>query len=337
MLVLALALGLGVVSATVRTRVCPAAPPADPDANYQVHPGVGNWVICAASFTGDDAPELARQLVSQIRSRWHLPAYVFNRADEERRRQQEELEAEQRLVQQFIPNAPVRRRTIRVEEQCAVLVGGYPDMESARRTLDQIKRLPVPDLHLNSGRSPLGVIQTVGDDNKPKREFVNPFTTAFVTRNPSIPPAQVSKWDPGLEKFNANEEYSLLRCPRQWTLLVKEYAGCQVVQTGMSGGIMKDLWPGSNKPGQALDAAGLQAHELARVLRQLNFQSYVLHTRTSSFVTIGAFDNLNEPDVKRVSQQLAALQTRLGAGNPLQLARQPLPMQVPKPPARNPG
>ena len=46
------------------------------------------------------------------------------------------------------------------------------------------------------------------------------------------------------------------------------------------------------RTGEALGAAGLQAHELARFLRTpqlgLGFEAYVLHTRNKSVVTVGA-------------------------------------------------
>lgn len=309
---------------------------ADPQGHYPITPGIGAFVICAACFTGDEAPDLARQLVYQIRANYNVPAYLFNRGDEERRRQQEELEAVQRLNLQVNQNQPVRRRTIRIEEQCAVLVGGYPDMETGRLALDQIKAMKVNELRLRSGQSALDVMQTVKEDGTVQRSFVNPFTTAFVTRNPSIPPDQINKFDPQLLVFNADEEYSLLKCPQRWTLAVKQYAGCKVVQTGATptGGFLKNLLPGPNKPGASLDAAGLQAHELARVLRQLNFQSFVLHTRTNSLVTVGAFTSPDDPNIKRVQHQLASLQERLKPKDPLQLLPTPIPMEVPRQPGR---
>ena len=64
-----------------------AAPPvdADPNRDYPVTPEAGPWMICAAYFTGPTAPDLAKQMVQQIRSRYNLPAYVFNYADEDAR------------------------------------------------------------------------------------------------------------------------------------------------------------------------------------------------------------------------------------------------------------
>src|SRR5207244_2318331 len=66
-----------------------AAPAPSP---YPITPDAGAWLICAASYFGPDAPELARQLVVQIRAKHNLAAYVFNHADEERRKMRAEFE-----------------------------------------------------------------------------------------------------------------------------------------------------------------------------------------------------------------------------------------------------
>src|SRR5262249_22143287 len=72
---------------------------------------------------------------------------------------------------------------------------------------------------------------------------------------------------------------------------------------------LKMLGLSGSKPGEALGAAALQAHELAKLLRdpRLGFTAYVLHTRTSSIVTVGGFNALNDAEMQRVQRQLAAL------------------------------
>src|SRR5712691_8146310 len=70
----------------------PAAGSAEAASQYPVTPEAGPWLICAASYMGADAPDLARQLVLEIRQRHRLPAYVFDRTAEERRKQREEHE-----------------------------------------------------------------------------------------------------------------------------------------------------------------------------------------------------------------------------------------------------
>src|SRR5262249_57037570 len=84
--------------------------------------------------------------------------------------------------------------------------------------------------------------------------------------------AKQSNWDPLWPKLNAFEEYSLLKNPKSFTLLVKKYSGGGVFQagssdTGMGKGILNAIGLGSLTGGEQLNAAGAQAHELARLLR----------------------------------------------------------------------
>jgi hypothetical protein len=314
------------------------APAAPAEPIYPVTPAAGPWMICAASYMGPDAPELARQLVLEIRSRHNLPAYIFNHGDEERRKQREEHER----LRQLYPGVPIRRRIVRVPEQCAVLVGGYPDMESASQALPAIKKLPLPELKLEAGKLAYDTMSVYSPNHEHKatdvkRVPINPFTNAFVTRNPTVPaePKQVPKFDPFWKELNADEEYSLLSCPRPWTLVVKEYQGSAIVQPQSgSSNFLKMLGLGGNKPGEGLSAAAKQAHELAKVLRdkRLGFTAYVLHTRTKSIVTVGAFNSPDDPELMRTQRQLASLKfSGPNQKDPIGLFASPMLMEVPHP------
>src|SRR5262249_45664335 len=113
---------------------------------YSVTPQSGNWVVLVASYTQGppelagteahaaakagtepDAAAKAYDFVEEIRTKYKTPAYVFNRGAEERRKQQEEI----RQLREKCPQG--RFRTIRIQEQYAVLVGGYKDSETARK------------------------------------------------------------------------------------------------------------------------------------------------------------------------------------------------------------
>src|SRR5262249_49903118 len=65
---------------------------ADPNKEYVVTAEIGPWMICAASYTGPQAAQLAHEMVLEIRSRFNVPAYLFNRGDKERQEQREYLE-----------------------------------------------------------------------------------------------------------------------------------------------------------------------------------------------------------------------------------------------------
>jgi hypothetical protein len=355
---LALGLGLGIIAFSVQTpptdgqpgQVMPglgSAPgtPAQgsaplPGNEFAITLNAGEWLICVASYSGSDAMELGRQLVLQIRGKYNMAAYLFNRGEEERRLQNEEFARLEKERHASNPLAPLRKRSIRIDDQVAVLVGGYDKIETARREMDKIKKWQPPQLHTSSGNPSQDVVFITREDGRSQeREVVNPFSNAFVTKNPIQATQRGPTVDPKWWDLNRNEKYSLLECQKPLTLLVKQYGGATgLVQSTMSQqntesqGFLNKLWSGA-RPGEALDAGGKQAHELARVLRDLSFQAYVLHTRGASLVTVGAFNSLEDPEYKRVTQQLAALQQRLGSspsGDPFKLNPIPAPMTVPR-------
>ena len=86
----------------------------------------------------------ARQMVIELRSTYKLHAYVHNHGAEERRKEYERVREIVKKQQDFIKETgaiatPIRVRHMRIEEQCAVLVGGYKTDDEAKRSLQQIQ------------------------------------------------------------------------------------------------------------------------------------------------------------------------------------------------------
>ncbi len=314
--------------------------PAAPNP-YPLTAAAGEWLICAAHYQGPNGPELSRQVCAELRDRHRLQAFIYNRGAEERRKQAEEWE---KLKQQF-HGAPVRRRTVRIPDTYAVLVGGLGDQKAASDYLPRIRALPLPQLKLEGHPDVQPYDLMIQEEidprtKKPVRNWapVNPFHTAMVVRNPLVPHSGPAKprWDPFWKKLNADEEYSLLKNPKQYTLLVKEYLGTRTIQQPTKSSSFLDiLGLGGSKEGEGLAGCAAQAHELARFLRlpQLGFRAYVLHTRNSSVVTVGEFSGPDDPELERLQRQLANLRfgTQNGQEDPIGLLPTPLPIEVPRP------
>jgi hypothetical protein len=328
--------GLGAVAMLLAVvGMLPAAPrvDADPNKDYRITPEVGPFVICAASYTGPNARTLASQLVLYLRQRDNLPAYYFDRGAEERRQQEEYLKT---IRQNSDPDARIRK--VRIEDQYAVLVGGYPDMDAGRRALTGLKKLKPPDLKLGPNQTTEAII---GDPETGRLWAMSPFAHAFVTRNPSIPREQQPQEKPDdsfLKELNAGEEYSLLQIKKPYSLAVKEYHGISITQPRTGASAFLDRIGLGRRSSDLLSASALQAHELCRVLRSAyNLEAYVLHTRRSSIVSVGGFDSPNDPELFRVQQQLAKVTPRPGqapapgATEVLQLFSPAIPMRVPRP------
>src|SRR5262249_42137949 len=156
-------------------------------------PQAGTYLICAAHYIGPEGMELARQGAVELRKRHKMPAFIFNRGEEERRKQREYWG---NLAKQH-PGVPVRRPVRRIHDQFAVLIGGFKDMDSAHKSLARVKKLPLPRMKLEGGKSPYDLMTYTEKDKKGnpvvKRAPVNPFHNAMVVRNPLVPAVHQQK------------------------------------------------------------------------------------------------------------------------------------------------
>jgi hypothetical protein len=310
---------------------------ADPQKEYNVTPEVGPWMVCAASYMGETAPKMAHALVLELRRDYDLPAFVFNHGAEERKKIEEELQNQRRRQEELLrqqglhPDQPLRPRGVRIQDQCAVLIGGYKDMETARAALDKIKKLPNPksvpvDKYMMASTDPNNKLQNL------QTQDANIFRSSFVTRNPTVPQEKVDRSiDPAtLKHLNSSESYSLLKCKQPWTLAVKEFQGGMAIQPASAPPSLLEKLLG-NKSEEHMSAIGMQAHEVAKFLREnLKLEAYVLHTPSSSVVTVGGYADPDDPQLHQAQQKLKNLQLNSPVYS-IQFVSNPLPMPVPKP------
>jgi hypothetical protein len=232
---------------------------------------------------------------------------------------------------------------IRYEIQCAVLVGGYKDMESAHRALEQLKKCSADKL--KEKNIPLHSVGRVKFDKEGKpcgaeMGLVNPFEYALVVANPSIKKADRPKGFTAedmvlLRTLNEGEPLSLLKCPKKFTLAVKQYAMPASIDSKKSSSSMLEKL-GLGASGNKVDGAAESAHNLAVILNSsASFQrqkltAWVLHTRFCSYVTVGGFDKADDPSIPFLQEELPKLNTGERALRPaLQLVAQPRLMPVP--------
>jgi hypothetical protein len=305
---------------------------SDPGKDYPVTPAAGEWLIIVQSYTGDLAAEQARKLCIELRSKYDMPAYIFNRGQEERAKQQEEYRKRRQQQEDWLrergltTDMPFRMPHVRIEEQFAVLIGGYKDLDSASRALEKIKKLPPPAKELMD----YVPVALPSADKKDKGHiegaFLNPFLRAFCVRNPTIPHEKPKEQpDPLLKEMNADETYSVFKCSKPWTLKVKEFTG--MIVTGQKAAPTRFIDSLFGKHQDTLGASAMQAHEIARVLRDhMKLEAYVMHTRYGSVVTVGGYDSRDDPRLIQNQKTLANLQL----GPVIKFDPVPLPMEVPK-------
>src|SRR5262249_32869662 len=129
-----------------------------------------------------------------------------------------------------------------------------------------------------------------------------------------------------MKKLNADEPYSLLKCGKPWTLAIASFEGATLLKDKDSSGSFFDKLMG-REGGERLSAAAMNAHNLAKALHEskLRLETYVLHTRYRSVVSVGGYDR---PDDAKMSQDaLFVKRMEIDQSNPFFI--QPRPMEVP--------
>jgi hypothetical protein len=315
---------LPILAGLICTGVGRAGIEADPSKDYPLTPEAGQWFVCATCFVGPKAPALAKEMVYEIRSRYNVPAYVFDKGADERKKEQERL----RKIHEENGDFSVRLRTVRIPDECAVMVGGFKDQESAGKYLKQVKNWPAPK---NPELSP--IIHDVAEPEKENEKaqvrgaHVSPYIMAFVAHNALVPLDK--KVDPKMEAFmrkiNAGEKYSVYSCRKPWTLVVAQFQGVSVFQSKAADeSFIKTLF--SSSKGESLSASAMNAENMCEYLRKCKLDSYVLHTSWGSVVCVGGFDSKDDPRMSSMKTRLA----QLPKGQGLQMMPEPLPMEVPK-------
>jgi hypothetical protein len=234
---------------------------------------------------------------------------------------------------------------------CAILVGGYATLDEANAALKKVQKWPTPDIHLPSGAPPFMsryemILDKTGssvmENGKPKSKVVmlNPCPTAFAIRNPTLVDEQAAgkaKFDPAWRVMNSEEQYSVYKCKKPWTLAIAQYRLYNGVQPKTEPGSLLDtLLPFGGHKQDPLDTAAVSANSLANFLhKNLNMEAYVLHTQTGSVVTVAGFDRWDDPSIDSMRTQIYAVRQKIAENArsrglaPPPFFDKPLPMEVP--------
>jgi Spy/CpxP family protein refolding chaperone len=140
----------GLAALAVATPARAQAPAPDMQ-SLALSPQVGQWVICITSFMGDQSARLAYDLTLELRQRYRLHAYIFNRSAEQRREAEMDRERMRQRELKIIQRdggdpeqVHLHLPKIRVEDAYAVVVGGYADLKEAHAALETLRGLPAP-------------------------------------------------------------------------------------------------------------------------------------------------------------------------------------------------
>jgi len=301
---------------------------ADPAADYLLSESDGPWFVMATSFSGDSAEQQAKDLVLELRQRYHMNAYTHAMTfDYTAEAPQPAVDRHGRpCVDRYGKPVKMRYQKNKKIEEIAVLVGDFPtsDDTELQKTLEKIKYLR-PDV-LRVAEDPqerkvhsqtLGLMRRVQKAFLPdgdERKKHGPMGHAFVTRNPLLSteyfvPRGI---DPLVAKMNKGVQYSLLDATGRYTIKVATFTGAAQLEQA-AGAHRDDAIDGSK-----LAKAALDAHKLTLALRKLEFEAYEFHDRTESIVTIGSFDSVGTrmPDGStRFRPEVEAIRRTFSAGD----------------------
>jgi hypothetical protein len=324
---------------------------ADPQKPYPLSEDNGPWMIMASSFSGDTAEQKSHDLVLELRQKYKLPAFVYERKIELGK-------AEGKGLNQF--GEPLKMKYKRGSElrEIAVLVGNYPTVDDpgARDALRQIKHLRPKSLEPKSAKEAdtdlsawvagyRWFAQTISGSEEKKS--LGPMGHAFIVTNPLLPKEYFAP--KGVDSFvlrlNEGIDYSLLKCPGKFSIRVAHFTGAAEIKQDR----VKDIQEGRAQLKSQLGEAADNAHRLATRLRQKGYEAYEFHDRTSSMVTVGHFNSVGapradgcidlDPKVVRIVDVFGARASNTpgqpGATKPnyvdgIALDVQPIPVEVPQ-------
>ena len=361
---------------------------ANEDQTYELTDRNGPWLILCASFRGEDALRQANDLVFELRKDHRLDAYIYRKRFDF----SEQLQGiafspdKSAVVESGEGLMPQRMRVEAVSdevfEEIAVVVGDFPELDDRRtqRALETIKYLKPRSLTLTMneetsqsfGQLREQVRRIAAEDAQrrqaeaeqqgfqfPEWDRMGPMRQAFAIPNPLLPEDyfQQQKIDKDIIAMNQGLRHSLLKNEKPYTVRVATFRGKSTFQTHNQVGFnVASGSTGEDEPSKQLAIAAAKAHRLTNELRKLGVEAYEFHDRYESFVCVGGFDwvsNPNEvvngreqmnPQMAEVIQSYAAEVTNFNdiqnAAQPKSLPQlrglgiafdvQPLPVRVPR-------
>jgi hypothetical protein len=260
---------------------------ADPSKEYRLTELNGPAMILVTTFAGANGRREANTLVYELRKNYKYKAYVHEQTFVH------DLKKEEKQPQN--PYAkPLKYRKTGSLSAYAVLVGDFQSFDDLdfQKTLKEIKQC-VPECMRSN--------QTNSQDYKIWRSNTaaingkGPLYMAFGVMNPMLPPEnQHGNIDKLVEALNADSLYSLLKCPRRYTVRIATFTGKIIIRQDEIKEIEAGKKPFSSGKTSELEIAGKAATKLCKVLREQGVEAYEFHDRFASFVTIGGFDSYGQ-------------------------------------------
>lgn len=298
-----LALGIVLASAASSeaapwTRLFNKRVEADPEKNYVLSQDDGPWMIMAASFSGDGAEQQARDLVLELRSRFHVEAFIYDKIFDY------SGGVDGKGLNRYGEQQRLQYRRGGRYREIAVLAGNFDEVDSpgAQKLLQELKYADVICMRIEEGKKDhrnLGLLREMqkqvnlmaghGHAAKARR---GPLGHAFITTNPLLPDEyfKPTSLSPFIVRLNEPFEFSLLKCPGKYTVKIATFTGAVVVDPKA----IREIETENKFTGRLVDAAD-NANKLVVELRRRGVEAYEFHDYNMSIVTVGGFNTIGNP------------------------------------------
>ena len=333
-----------VLITTLQSSVCTAKPlwqnlvprqnvAADPEGDYTLTESQGPWLIMAMYFSGERGEAQARELVLDLRQNHGLNAFHWGMSF-----QLDEVNPG-RGIDDY--GGRIRRRYRRGNQvtQHAVLVGNFPSLgdPEAQSLLKEIKTLTPKTLSPNNAGPTAESLTNVDKfrkylrKNNDKNHQVGPMSHAFVTRNPLLPKEYFAPTgiDEDVAKWNSGQEFSLLKCPKKYSIKVATFKG----RTSLKAAKEEHLDTRTRKPKKdnPLVLAVKNAHLLTMALREKGWEAYEFHDRYESYVAVGSFDEgqqASDGSIRLAHRDAQVIIDTFGASKPNNIFNRPAQQDI---------
>jgi hypothetical protein len=274
--------------------------PTGPIEPYMMTRENGPFMVLAYTYRGPDAPRQALALVLELRGQYHLPAYLLLPKKFPGR---SNIRGVPPMTAPFVTkddvNLPELLRTL---DEAAVMVGDLKTTKDAFDLMHQIKKLhPVC---IDGAPSPYPWRKKQG------------LSRAMTTTNPFVPAEDLFPRPPDVMVAQMNGgPHSIQTCPGRYTLQVANFTGRTSLDPQKDPRFQGLLSTRNSPLATAHDDAERLAEALSkdREVQRTGYQAYVYHDRYSSRVTIGSFNNPNDPAAQKLHDRMIELSVDLAA------------------------
>ncbi len=274
--------------------------------NFDLTQKAGPWLIMCTSFVGQGAELRANQIAQEVQTELNVPVYVYKQNFDFSNKYQGIWYSSQEWSEDENGNrTPVRKQTkLATEsrfEEYAVLVGDFPSLEDSKcqKTLESIKYLPLASTIFTEEASDEHNIKEWRESIKNLKKSARkkgPLGAAFVIPNPVIPEEYFaqSQVDDTILELNRGNDYSLLDCPKQYSVRVATFRGSitmdlqEIEQEENKFNLLKRI--GKPISQSKLADSTRKCGVLCKELRKMGVEAYAFHDSTESYVCVGSFD-----------------------------------------------